>query len=197
MDDIWAVVLAAGESKRMRMAKLLLSFDDKTIIEKVIDNILGSGINNIMVVLGAWKDEIMDVLENVPVSICYNKDYQTGMLSSVRCGLASLPRDASAGIVFPGDMPLIPGDIISDLVRSFRKNSGGIVVPVCNGKKGHPILISQKYFNEVYKLDDTLGLRSLADKFSYDVYEVETDNEMIFKDIDTNEDYFKAINKSE
>jgi CTP:molybdopterin cytidylyltransferase MocA len=56
-------------------------------------------------------------------------------------------------------------------------------------------MIDRKYFSEVDKLDDTLGLRSLSDKFADDIHEVKTDNEMIFRDIDTNEDYINAINK--
>ena len=81
-----ALILAAGSSRRMGTQKLLLPFGEKTIIETVIDNILQSGVDGIMVVLGADHDRIRKIVDPLPVEVCFNENHESGMLSSVMCG---------------------------------------------------------------------------------------------------------------
>lgn len=194
--EIWAIVLAAGESKRMKVPKMLLPFRNSTILETTIGNIADSEINNILVVLGAYSNEILSVIENMPVIYCFNDKYKDGMLSSVQCGLRNLPSAYESVLVFPGDQPLINSEVIDELISNYRKTSKGIVVPVYRRKRGHPLLVDFKYREEIYRLDPDKGLRLLAEKFPDDVLEVETDSEYILKDIDTQEDYFDELNKT-
>jgi molybdenum cofactor cytidylyltransferase len=91
MNGIWAIVLAAGESGRMGSPKMLLPYNDVTVIEQVILNLLDSDIDRVVVVLGAGREEIMSVTRRYDVFHCYNEDYKTGMLSSVKCGFYSIP----------------------------------------------------------------------------------------------------------
>jgi molybdenum cofactor cytidylyltransferase len=193
--SIWALVLAGGESTRMNGPKMVLPYRDKTIIGCAISNILNAGVKNVIVVTGCWKEEVMKAAGNMPVSFCFNDKYREGMLSSVICGLNSLPAEAGAVMIFPGDQPEIPGSVINSVSEACSLTPRGIIVTVHNGKKGHPILIKRKYFNEVRKLDPTIGLRSLSEKFPDDIFEVECNNPMIYLDIDTPEDYKNSINK--
>jgi len=191
-----AVVLAAGESIRTGTPKMLLTIGTKTLIEKVIENILASHVKSITVVLGAYREQIGLIISNLPVSHTFNENYRDGMLSSVICGLKSLPEQTDAAIIYPGDYPFIKAGIINEMIDVYRSTGKGIVIPVCKGRRGHPIIIDRKYFNEVEKLDEKRGLRALAEKFRNEIQEYITDNEMIFNDIDTLEDYFKAEQKS-
>lgn len=193
---IWAVILAAGESKRMNGPKLILPYGKMTIIEHLIDNIRKSEIDNIMVVLGGWKEELRKVIKDLQVSSCYNSNYKSGMLSSVICGVGSLPPDAEAAMIIPGDQPGISHNVINSLISTLSETGRGIIVAVHNRKRGHPILIRRKFFTEIEKLDSAIGLRDLLSKFDNEVYEVETDDKKILMDIDTHKDYLKAINKS-
>lgn len=193
---IWAIVLAAGESKRMNAPKMLLPFRGSTILETTIGNIADSEISNILVVLGAYCKEILSVIENMPVIYCINDKYKDGMLSSIKCGLRNLPPVYESVLVFPGDQPLISPGIINEVIKAYRRTSKGIVVPVYRNKRGHPLLIDYRYREEVNRLDQDVGLRLLAEKFPGDVLEVETDSDCILKDIDTQEDYFKELNKT-
>lgn len=193
---VWAVILAAGESKRMNGPKLILPYGKTTMIGHLIDNILKSDIINILVVLGGWRDELVQVIEDLPVSSCFNDNYKSGMLSSVICGLDSLPPGTEAAMIFPGDQPDISPEIINSLIRSLSITDRGIMIAVHKGKRGHPILIRKKFFDEVEKLGSGIGLRELLSKFHNEVYEVETVNKMILRDIDTHEEYLNAINKS-
>ncbi len=196
MDDIWSIILAAGESKRMEVPKMLLPFGNMTIIEKVIDNVRKSGINNIIVVLGADRNKILNTVELEHVIHCFNDNYKKGMLSSVQCGFKLLPIDFKAVMIFPGDMPLISPEIVKKILNSYYQTRKGLVVPVYRGKRGHPLLIDNKYKYEIDKIDPEEGLRSLAGKFLNDLLEVDTDEKGIIHDIDTRDDYLNAIKQN-
>jgi len=118
MGKIWAIILAAGESKRMKVPKMLLPFHGKTMIEKVIGNVIGSEVFHILVVLGSYRDEIRGSISHLQVNHCYNENYRKGMLSSVQCGFKNLPADFDAVLVFPGDQPFIEPDVINLIIRS-------------------------------------------------------------------------------
>ena len=117
MKDIWAIILAAGESRRMGQPKMLLPFEGKTMIEKVIDNVSGSKVENLMVVLGAERESIVKIIGELPVRYCYNENYKAGMLSSVKCGFRNIPPNYAASLVFQGDQPLITSKVIDGLLR--------------------------------------------------------------------------------
>jgi CTP:molybdopterin cytidylyltransferase MocA len=191
MPEIWGIILAAGESKRMKTRKLLLPFHGSTMIEKVIDNVISSEIKNILVVLGSGREEILEVIKSLPVKHCYNENFTDGMLSSVKRGFRYLPKSMDAVLIFLGDQPGIPGHVVKKLIRVYEESKKGILMPVFKQKRGHPVLIDCKYRNEIEKLDEKEGLRSLAIKFPDDVLEVEVDDDGILRDIDTREEYLK------
>ena len=195
MDEFWAIVLAAGESKRMGSPKMLLPFNGLTMIENVIANVLDSKIKNIMVVLGADREPIVKLIKTKAVNYCYNENYKDGMLSSVVCGFRNLPIDHSAVLVFQGDQPLITPKAINSVIEVYISSGKGIVIPVYKNKRGHPILIDRKYRDEIQKLSPDEGLRSLALKFPDDVSEVDTDDAGILRDFDTYDEYKKGINQ--
>jgi len=195
MKEIWAIILAAGESKRMQVPKMLLPFHGKTMIERVIGNVTGSEVFHTLVVLGSNRDEILGSISHLPVTHCFNENYRNGMLSSVQCGFKNLPADFDAVLVFPGDQPFIEPDIINLVIRSFRETGRGIVIPVYEKKRGHPLLISSRYKDVIGTLDENEGLRSLTELYREDVLEVKTNSPGILKDFDTREDYLNEINK--
>jgi molybdenum cofactor cytidylyltransferase len=196
MGSIWAIILAAGESKRMGFPKMLLSFNGKTMIENVIGNILNSAVDSTMVVLGANGSLLTELINKATVKYCYNDDYREGMLSSVKCGIRNLPPEVEAVMVFQGDQPFITPDVVNSLIEGYRGSGKGIVIPVFESRRGHPLLIDRKYFEEVGMLNSDEGLRSLAYKFSEDVLCVTTDNPGILRDFDTYIDYLEETNKN-
>jgi molybdenum cofactor cytidylyltransferase len=191
INNIWAIVLAAGESKRMKKQKLLLPFKGKTMIESVIENIAPVLNDKILVVLGSHRYEIRQQIHKLPVVFCVNKNYKEGMLSSVISGFRALPGNAEAAIVFLGDQPQIPTGVIKKVVDSWLDTDNGIIIPVFNGKRGHPVMISMKYREDIENLDPKNGLRQLMDKKKKDIVEVECGRPEILRDIDTPEDYNK------
>lgn len=190
---IWALVLAAGESKRMGRPKQLLPFANKTILETVIDRITQSTVDEILVVLGANREQIEEVTKDLPVKSVYNPRFKEGMLSSVQKGFASLPDDAEAVLIFLGDQPMVPGSVIDQIIRAYRSTKKGIVLPVYDRKRGHPVLISTKYRKDVSHLDPEIGLRELVHNHPEDILEVDLDSSSVLEDIDTPEDYKKLM----
>ncbi len=181
----------------MGSPKMLLPYRGATIIETVIQNIASSSVEKTLVVLGSDCDKILQVISEYDgIMHCYNADYKTGMLSSVKCGFAHLPEDCRVALVFPGDQPMIGAPVINSVVNTWQDSGRGIAVPTFGGKRGHPLLIARKYFREIMNLDESEGLRALALKYPDDVKEIETDNPLILKDIDTEEDYRNEINRT-
>ncbi|MCK4646571.1 MAG: nucleotidyltransferase family protein [Candidatus Aminicenantes bacterium] len=194
---IWAMILAAGESKRMGKPKLLLPFGEKTMIETVIDRVIQSKVEKILVVLGSNREKIEKKIGNLPLEIAVNPDFKEGMLSSVQRGLEALPEEAQAVLVFLGDQPSIPSEVIDSVINAFRKTGKGIVLPVYKGERGHPVLIDMKYRHEVENLNPEVGLRELVYGQPDDILEVEVDDAGILRDINVIEDYMREIkNKS-
>jgi molybdenum cofactor cytidylyltransferase len=194
---ICALLLAAGESKRMGEPKMLLPFGQKTIIEHIVDNILSSKADKTLVVLGSHREEILNKISGRPVLTAVNHRYKEGMLSSIQTGFEALPKETLAAIVFLGDQPLIPFSVIDDLIEGYRRTQKGILLPVHKKNRGHPILIDMKYKHEVLTLSPDIGLRALVHGHPEDMMEVEVDSPHILKDIDKPEDYLRELKKKE
>ena len=180
---IWAIILAAGESRRMGEPKLLLPFGQTTIIETVVDHVIQSKADRIVVILGHQEEEMRKKIRNIPVTIAVNPAYRQGMLSSIQRGFVSLPEDARAALIVLGDQPSIQMSVIDKIVDSQAQTQKGIVIPVYKGRRGHPVLVDMKYREDVMRLDPDTGLRGLAHIHTEDVMEVEVDNPCILKDI--------------
>jgi len=187
--SISTLILAAGESKRMGKSKLLLPYQNTTIIENVIKNSLSSRSDKTVMVLGAYRKKILPLIKDLPLSTVYNPDYKQGMLSSIQCGLRSLPLNTQAVIIVLSDQPGIPGQVIDLLIENFHRTKKGIILPTYRQKRGHPILIDFKYRDEILNLSPDIGLRALVHNHSDDILEVPVDYPNILKDIDTPDDY--------
>lgn len=192
---IWAIILAAGESKRMGKPKLLLPFGEKTIIETVVNNAIQSKADEVLVVLGSNAEKMAEKIRDFPVKISVNPNFCQGMLSSIQWGFKSLPEDTRAALVMLGDQPLIPSSVIDRVIDAYNQTEKSIVLPVYNKRRGHPILVDMKHGGEVKGLNPETGLRALVHNHTEDILEVEVDTPGILRDIDTVEDYSKEIKR--
>ena len=191
---IYAILLAAGESKRMGTLKQILPFGKSTVIETIIDSLLESDIEKVRVVLGYRSEEISGVIGNRKVDIVINNNYKNGMLSSIKCGISSLPENAEAFLLCLVDQPTIAPSDINKLIKAYRKSGKGIIIPAYNGKRGHPIIFDRKYIDDIINLkEDGDGLREVVWKNSHDVLEIEVENEAVIKDMDNRNEYEEII----
>lgn len=192
---VWAVILAAGESKRMGEPKLLLPFAGQAMIESVIGTVLESGVEGTVVVLGASQEKLEEQIRRFPVKVVYNADFAQGMLSSVQKGIQALPASAEAAVVILGDQPGIPASVIKELIRAFKTAGKGIAVPVFRGRRGHPLLLDLKYREEIGRLNPAIGLRELLQSHHEDVLEVGVRTKAVLHDIDNRADYRAAVER--
>ncbi len=190
---IWAVILAAGESRRMGTQKLLLPFGETTVVGAVAGTALASHVDRVLAVLGADRDAVRQMLEPFGIDFVVNEDFAKGMLSSVQAGFRVLPADAEAAVVMLGDQPFLPARVVDAVVEGFRQSGKGIVVPAFQGRRGHPVLIDLKYRDDVLVLDLSDGLRRLMHAHPEDIFEAEVEDANILRDMDVPEDY--AANK--
>ena len=132
-----AVVLAAGKSERMGRLKQLLPFGKRTVVETVTKTLQLVGCTEILVVLGHRASEIAHVLPNT-VRTVVNEDYESGMFSSVLAGLNALDSQADGMLLLLGDQPQIRAGMVKAVIDRFAQSDEGIVIPVVDGKRGHP-----------------------------------------------------------
>lgn len=193
---ICAIILAAGKSERMGKPKQLLPFGDKTIIETILEKILQSDVEETIVVLGANREKIKKKIKNFPVNIILNPHFSEGMLSSVQAGYRAIPDIAKGVLVILGDQPDVSVKVINTLIREFKKTKKGIILPVHNNRRGHPVLINTKYREEVKNLSSNIGLRELIRNHPDDIFQVEVGTSSIFQDIDNMDDYKRELKNS-
>ncbi len=190
---IGAIVLAAGESRRMGTQKLLLPYAGRRVIEHIADATLSSRVDHTIVVTGFQPERIREALDGFAVTIAQNDNYAEGMLTSIRTGLAALPEDLEAFMVVLGDQPSLSSKIIDFLIDGFRASPKGIVVPYINDDSGHPIIIDATYREEVMtKFDDT-GLRGLIYGRPEEVHRLPVTDPGVLRDMDTPEDYEREV----
>ncbi len=192
MIRVEAIVLAAGEGRRMGRSKPLLPWNGRTLIEHIVSELQVAKVQAIHVVTGHRADEVAVVLQGTPAVCVANPDYHDGMLSSVRAGLRAIADDADAVLVCLCDQPHIPPVLVNQLVDAFAAGAGEILVPVVAGRRGHPLLFSIRYRAEILACYDDTGLRGLLQAHPDAVCEVVVDDPGILVDLDTPEDYARA-----
>ncbi len=200
---IYAVILAAGESSRMRSPKALLKITDQIFLEYVVSKIYKAGIENILIILGHEPESVLQskevesskVLRNVKFII--NENYERGQLSSIQTGIRELPEDAEAMLLFTVDRPLASADLINSLIKKFGETQAPVVVPIFGAQRGHPIIFSSSVFQEILRAPEDVGARAVVWAHHNEVVEVSTNEEEILINIDTPESYEKYILKNE
>jgi molybdenum cofactor cytidylyltransferase len=193
---ICALVLGAGESRRMGTQKLLLPWAETTVIEHIVGQLLASRVDQVCVVTGHDHEQLQLTLTDYPVTCVYNDQHTLGMLSSVRCGLRALPENCTGVLVALGDQPALTTGTVNLLVDQFS-HYPQIILPVYQDARGHPLLFSRAYVPEVLTHYDDTGLRGLLQAHEPDIQEVTVESPAILQDIDTPDDYREQIESAE
>jgi len=187
---ISAILLAAGESRRMGRPKLLLKWGGSTIIEKSVDTLLASKIDELIVVLGHQAQAILRKLGARRLKAVVNPQYRMGMSTSIRTGIGQVSSMSEAILIALADQPLIERDLIDHLIDTYGRNPQGIVLPSYKGRRGHPVILdSNRYRGEMENLMGDAGCRPILERHPGDILEVPVDSEGVLVDIDSWEHY--------
>ncbi len=191
--QIAAVVLAAGQSRRMgKVNKLLAEVDGKPMVAHVVESLQASQARPLAVVTGhdyaAVEAALPPSRKGAGFTLAHNPDYASGLSSSLRRGLAALPEDIDGVLVCLGDMPRISPAIVNRLIAAFNPLEGrAICVPTWQGKRGNPVLFAKRFFPEMQDIAGDTGARALIGEHAEVVCEVPIDDDAVLLDIDTPE----------
>jgi len=193
---ISVILLAAGESKRMGKPKLLLPFGSSTILEQAIGNLLNSRVDEVIVVVGYKAQEMIREIAGRPVKVAINPVYRQGISTSIVKGLSLADNRAGAVMLALADQPLIDSETINRLIEAFLSHAKGIVIPTHQGRRGHPVIFSAKYKEQLLGLKGDVGGRQIIEEHPDDIFEVVVSSQGINIDIDTMKDYHYHVNQS-
>jgi len=189
-----AVVLSAGESSRMGRPKALLPVGDSFFLERIVASLRQARVERIIVVLGHNAQALKEKIRHLPVTILVNPDYSRGQLSSLHVALRELEKEAVDGIVLHlVDHPFIDARLVDRMIEALYASQPLIVVPICRGRRGHPVIFSRRLFGELLAAPLDEGAKSVVRAHAADTLEIPTDDEGITCDIDTPEEYRRFI----
>ncbi|MBV9960436.1 MAG: nucleotidyltransferase family protein [Acidobacteria bacterium] len=193
---IAAILLAAGRSRRMGAFKPLLPFGDETVIEACIRHLLAGGVEEVVVVVGHRADEVRAQLAQLPVRFAVNEEAESEMGVSIARGVEALSDEAEAVFIALADQPAIPPEAVRRLLDERQRKGASLLIPVHEGRGGHPVLIDLKYRAELLRLDPQSGLRAFFRKHRAQVLRLPVSFPGIARDMDTWDDYRSLYRES-
>jgi len=195
-DKIGAIVLAAGQSRRMGSPKMTLPWGNTTVLGRVVMVLLEAGISNILVVTGGHLCAVLRALKEYPVQTVHNSEFATTeMLESLQCGLAEMQGTARAALVVLGDQPQIEVDTVVKIVERYHAGNAALVVPSYQMRRGHPWLVGSPLWPELLQMARGRSLREFLTRHAASIDYIEVSNSSILQDLDTPADYQQATAK--
>lgn len=192
---IVAVVLSAGESSRMGQPKALLPIGGETFLERIVTVLQSTNIGKIIVVIGHNAEEMKRKVEHLPVEILVNPQYKLGQLSSLHVAIRGLLSDANcdAMLVHLVDHPYIDAELVDRMIEGFYRSGKLAVVPRYQGKRGHPVILSRKLFDELLNAPIEQGAKAVVNAHRDDTLEMDAGDEGVTIDIDTPDEYRQHV----
>ncbi len=190
---IAAILLAAGQSKRMGQPKMLLPWGEVTVIEHVISVFIKAGIEEIIVVTGGAREQVEEAIRGYPVRPTHNPEYGTGeMLSSLQCGLRAPSSQARATLIGLGDQPQVEEGSVRLIREAYQRKKSGLIVPSFQMRRGHPWLVTRPLWDEILEMKSPGSPRDFLNKHASEIEYVDVNTSSVLADLDTPEDYHKS-----
>jgi molybdenum cofactor cytidylyltransferase len=189
---ISAIILAAGESKRMGEPKMLLPWGKSTVLQTVISTMQTAGVDDILVITGGAHQQV-DMLIGKSVQTVYNENYVEGeMLSSLQAGLAVKKTEASAALICLGDQPQVQARSVQRILQTYKESRALLIVPSYQMHRGHPWMIARELWDDIMKMRTPKTPRDFLNRHEKDILYLELDTPTILQDLDTKDDYLKS-----
>ena len=180
-----AVVLAAGMSTRMGCIKQLLRIAEKTLLETVLDNLRSSRVDEIIVVLGGSAEAIRQQIPLKDTRVVINEEYQKGMGTSLRAGVAAIGSSSDAALIVLADQPFVRPETFDRLTDSYSAQKPHAAIPVYRGFRGNPTLLDRSLFPEIMMLAGDIGCRAIFGNHTENILKVPVDDIGVLLDVDT------------
>jgi molybdenum cofactor cytidylyltransferase len=182
---VTAVVLAAGQAKRMGQTKQLLPWGETTVLAQVLRNVEASAVHNILVVTGHEAEKVEQIATESGAETVFNPVYGAGeMVSSLQTAVSHLPDHIAAVLVVLADQPMVETAVIDQLLEAYWQQKGRLIAPVYQGKRGNPVLIDRAYFAELLDLPADSAPRHLLRRHESDLHLVPVASDSVLHDLD-------------
>jgi molybdenum cofactor cytidylyltransferase len=189
-ENIAAVLLAAGRSRRMGAFKPLLPFGGVSVAESCLTALRAGGAGEVVVVVGHRGEEVRAALAHLEgLSFAVNEVAGSEMGVSVARGVEAVSERAEAVLVALVDQPAVPPSEIAKLIEARRRTGARLVLPEWEGRGGHPLLVDLSLRGELLRLVPEKGLRALFDAHRAEVLRVPAGSPYVARDMDTWDDY--------
>lgn len=189
---ISALILAAGQSKRMGQPKMPLPWGNMTVLEHVISTFKDAGIEDILVITGGAREQV-EALVGDSAHTLFNPAYAEGeMLSSIQCGLAALKSRTQATLIGLGDQPQVRESSVKLVMEEYLKSGASLIVPSFQMRRGHPWLAAREHWDEILHMSSPESPRDFLNRHANDIRYVLLDDPGVLKDLDTPEDYLNS-----
>ncbi len=192
--SLCAVLLAAGASRRFGGDnKLLADIGGTPLVRRVAEQLLSSRVAGVVVVTGFEGDKVRGSLAGLDIQFVENTDYAEGLASSLRCGVAALPKGVAGAMIVLADMPGITTALIDRLIGVFEKEAcAKIVFPTReSGAQGNPVIWPSRFFKEMQSLKGDTGAKPLIAAHMQHTIGVRVEDEHALHDIDVPGDLAK------
>jgi len=188
-----AIVLAAGEAKRFGRCKQLMPLGGKTLLDHVLGTLRQSKIEDVVVVLGAYADEIREQVHFENERLVSNPDYAGGMSTSIQAGLRALPATTDAVMIVLADQPFVTAATLDTLAAEYERTRASVVLPTYNGFRGNPVIVDRALFAEMMNLRGDIGCRSIFGDHAQSIVKVAVEDPGVVTDIDTQQDLDRGV----
>jgi molybdenum cofactor cytidylyltransferase len=185
---IWAILLAAGQATRFGRCKQLMPIGGQPLLAHVLGTLRRSRVDEIVVVLGAYADEIRRQVDFEGARVVLNPDYAAGMSTSIQAGLRALAPTADAAMIVLADQPLVTTATLDMLIGEYRRTGAQVILPTYNGFRGNPVVVDRTLFPEMMEIRGDTGCRAIFGDHSDSIVKVAVDDSGVLTDIDTPED---------
>jgi molybdenum cofactor cytidylyltransferase len=172
-----AVILSGGASRRMGSPKALISYQGASFLEHLLSVTRHPAIGVRRVVLGPDAVEISQQVKLAAGEIVINKDWEQGQLSSIQAAVRSLPAGTEGMLLCPVDHPLVSARLVNSLIVTFLETRAPIVLPMYEGRRGHPVIFSASVYEELLRAPPETGARAVVWAHKNGVQEVSTTEE--------------------
>lgn len=190
--SVAAVILAAGQGTRFGGGKQLAPLGGRPMLQVVVDKVLACPLDPVLVVLGFQAQRVSRAVRLDRARAVVNAEYASGLAGSLRTGVAALPQQVDAALVFLGDMPLVEPGHVSPLLAAHALEPDCFVLPRGPSGRGHPVLIPRCRFAQVMELTGDAGARGLLAAHADTVRLVDVDDPRVALDVDTPDDLERA-----
>ena len=188
---ISAILLAAGQSKRMGGDnKLIKKYNKKYLINHIVGTLIKSKVDKIIIVLGFQSRKVRKITaKNEKINFIYNKNYKSGISSSIKAGLKRVSKKNIGFLIVQADMPLISKNIINSICYVVKKNRKEIIAPTYKGKMGNPIGFKYSMVKILNKVKKDSGAKKIILRNKKRLGLIKVNSKSIFKDFNTKRDF--------